>query len=214
MNSRATIFDDPETVGLLRDRPDMLAIADAVRATHRRTGARSRGWLLLVAAAAVVASAAAVIALPGGGAHPATGVTTGGAVGLIPDPVPVSQAVSDATKEFGAPVILPKSPSLDWSADTAGANESWSPSAYPGGPTHLLQVWMSSHGPPHVSIRYAPATDQDPTYSPALIQVWPNANNVQFRQGRLSIWIFTTGDVATLEALAQSILNQAATGSG
>jgi hypothetical protein len=216
MNSGAMIFDDRETLELLRDRPDLLAIADAVRATHRRTGARRRGWLLLAAAAVLVASAAAVIALPRGGAHPPTGVTTGGAVLLMPDPVPVSQAVNDAAKEFGAPVILPNLPFLDWSADTAEASENWSPSAYPGGPTHLQQVWVQDRptGASFVSIGYAPATDQEPTYSPALIQVGPNADNVQFRQGGLSIWIFTTGDVATLKALAQSIIDQAATAGG
>ena len=49
MNSGATIFDDPETVEFLRDRPHLLAIADAVRATQReRTRSALRGKPLLI----------------------------------------------------------------------------------------------------------------------------------------------------------------------
>jgi hypothetical protein len=59
MNSGATIFDDRETVELLRDHPHLLAIADAVRATQRR---QVRAWAsprrLGIAAAAALAAAA------------------------------------------------------------------------------------------------------------------------------------------------------------
>ena len=58
MNHGATILDDRETVDFLRDHPDLLAIADAVRATQG-TGARSRPHRKLVLVAAAVAACAA-----------------------------------------------------------------------------------------------------------------------------------------------------------
>jgi len=59
VNRSATIFDDRETVEFLRDRPHLLAIADAVRATQgRRTRSAHRRKPMFVAAAVVAACAA------------------------------------------------------------------------------------------------------------------------------------------------------------
>ena len=63
MNRGATILDDRETVEFLRDRPELLAIADAVRATQPQPKAIRRRWRPLLAAAAVLAAALAATAL-------------------------------------------------------------------------------------------------------------------------------------------------------
>lgn len=65
MNRGATILDDRETVELLRDRPDLLAIADAVRATQSRPSRYRRPLLLAAAAAAAIGAALAGLALSG-----------------------------------------------------------------------------------------------------------------------------------------------------
>ena len=57
-----TAFSDPETVEVLRDHPDLLAIADAVAATGVRPRRRlPLGRVGLVAAVAAVAVAVALV---------------------------------------------------------------------------------------------------------------------------------------------------------
>lgn len=76
MKSSATILDDRETVEFLAEHPELLAIADAVRATQTREGrAGTRRARLLLAAAAVAALATVcAVVLPGvfggTGTHP------------------------------------------------------------------------------------------------------------------------------------------------
>lgn len=67
MNSGATIFDDQETVELLRGRPHLLAIADAVRATQakRTLPGRPRTLLLVATVATCIAVAAPGIVFSG-----------------------------------------------------------------------------------------------------------------------------------------------------
>lgn len=265
MNSGATIFDDRETVEFLRDRPHLLAIADAVRATQReRTRSTFRRKALLIAAAAALVACAtaaaliAVFAMPGtsshhtaaGGGppqHPATiGVpsTPGTALTLVP----LSKALSSASKSFGVPIILPDTPFLKPSDAGPTATEQWLPSPQPGvqEPVSQLMVQFPS---PYVSITYAPTalTYQGTSYpnaldqyqaeiaqarnpadyqivslsdgTPALVGVSKTGNSIEFRLGKLSIWIWapnnngvpTTVDAADLQALAQSIVDQAAT---
>ena len=262
MTRTSTIFDDRETVDILRERPDLLAIADAVSATLRQPARRfATRRRVVVAAAAVVACAAAVsvAVLTGalGGSNPAGNQANqsvvgsgGGSAMLAPDPVPVSQALSDGAKSFGVPIILPDTSVLKPS-DASDADEQWAPSAYPGGPTHLLQVGVYFYGPPYVSIAYAPTAYQSPTYpnaldqykaemaqgsqpadgrtppaykivylsdgTPALITTGQGGNDIEFRLGPLSINIWapsnngipTTVDSPALQALAQSISDQA-----
>jgi hypothetical protein len=123
VNSGATIFDDRETVELLRDHPHLLAIADAVCATQtRRTALAQRRRPLLVAAAALVAcgtAAALTVALatPSATTHHSHG---GPPYPFpMPPPIPVSldQAQSDMSNQFGVPLVLPD-------ASVLGASES------------------------------------------------------------------------------------------
>ena len=76
MNGGATIFDDRETVELLRDHPQLLAIADAVRATQ---GERTRSARPMVMATIGLIAAAAVgfgvSTLFQGSGHQASGPT-------------------------------------------------------------------------------------------------------------------------------------------
>jgi hypothetical protein len=172
VNSGATIFDDRETVEFLRDRPHLLAIADAVRATQReRTrSALRRKPLLIAAAAALVACATAaaliaVFAVPGTSSHhtavgsgpPEHPIITvnGGTPGNAPGLVPLNKALSSASKSFGVPIILPNTPVLKPSEAGATANEQWLPSPKPGvqEPVSQLTVQFPS---PFVSITYAP----------------------------------------------------------
>jgi hypothetical protein len=75
-----TILDDRETVELLAAQPQLLAIADAVRATQRKEGRAWKPRPHVFAAAAALAGLAAVFAfaLPGAsGGHHARVVSTG-----------------------------------------------------------------------------------------------------------------------------------------
>lgn len=232
MNSGATILDDLETVEVLRDHPHLLAIADAVRATQGERTGTARQTLLLVAAVTALAGAAALIAvlvIPGPRAHnttavgapthPKVTVATSGAPGNAPGPVPLSQALSSASKSFGVPIILPDTSVLKPSDAGAIASEQWLPSPEPGvrEPVSQLTVEFPS---PYVSITYAPTalTDQGKTYpdaldqyqaeiaqtrnpadyqivslsgaTPALIGTTKTGNLLEFRLGTLSIWIW------------------------
>jgi hypothetical protein len=75
VKENGTIFDDRETVELLSEQPELLAIADAIRATR---GGEARAWgpqtrLLLVAAAVASFAAAGALLLTGlSGGHPAS----------------------------------------------------------------------------------------------------------------------------------------------
>lgn len=255
MNGDATIFDDRETVEFLCDHPHLLAIADAVRATQSKptSTARRRSLLVAAAAAAVLAAAATLIAalvIPGARPHhtaagggPPHPITVSGDA---PDgPVPLSQALSSASKSFGVPIILPDTPVLKPSDAGAAASEQWLPSPEPGVHEPVSQVTVQFPSP-GVSITYAPTalTDQgkaypsaldqyhaeiaqatDPTAykivslsgTPALVETGKTGNSIEFRVGVLSISIWapdnngipTTVDPATLQALAQSIVDQA-----
>jgi len=259
----ATIFDDRETVELLRDHPHLLAIADAVRATQgdRARSLRRRKPLLIAAAAAgsaVVAAATAFLLIPGASSHhtaagghpPQHPITVGtpGAPGTAPGPVPLNKALSSASKSFGASIILPNTPVLKPSDAGATANEQWLPSPQPGvqEPVSQLTVQFPS---PSVSITYAPtaltywgshypdalnqyraeiAQARNPSEyqivslsdgTPALIGIGKTGNSLWFRLGKLSIIIWapnnngipTTVDASALQALAQSMVEQAAT---
>ena len=160
--------------------------------------------------------------------------------------VPLSKALSSASKSFGVPIILPDTPLLKPSDAGATANEQWLPSPEPGvqEPVSQLMVQFPSAG---ASITYAPTalTNQGKPYpnaldqyqaeiaqarnpadyqivslsdgTPALIGITKTGNLLQFRLGTLSIWIWapnnngfpTTVDAADLQALAQSMIDQA-----
>ena len=112
MNNGATIFDDRETVELLRDHPHLLAIADAVRATQsgRPSLAHRRKPLLVAAAALVACGTAAAVTISF--ALPSASSPHSPASGTLPPmppaiPVPLAQAQSDALTWFGVPLILP-----------------------------------------------------------------------------------------------------------
>ena len=112
MTSGAAIFDDRETVELLRDHPQLLAIADAVRATQtRRTFLAHRRRPLLVAAAALVACGAAALTIAlavSGGTAQHSGAEPGPVPPMPPEiAVPLDQAQSDMLNRFGVPLILP-----------------------------------------------------------------------------------------------------------
>lgn len=214
----------------------------------------------LPAIAAVGAAVAAVIftgTLGGGATGTLGGVTTAGGGPPHPvtvsgdapgGPIPLSQALSSASKSFGVPIILPDTPLLNASDAGAAASEQWLPSPKPGvkEPVSQLTVEFPS---PYVSITYAPTalTDQGKTYpnaldqyraeiaqatdpaeykivslsdgTPALIGTGTNGNSIEFRLGKLSITIWapnnnggpTTVDASSLQALAQSMVDQAAT---
>lgn len=258
MNSGATIFDDRETVELLCDRPHLLAIADAVRATQgKRKGSALRRTPLLVAAVVACATAAVLIAflvVPGASPHHSTkGVgpshhPTTVAADAPASPVPLSRAMSDASDSFGAPLILPDTPVVRPSDAASTAFEQWCPSATPGADAPLCQVLVEFPSP-YVSIAYSPTAlttgasqyadplDQfhaeiaqatDPaeyqivslTGTPALIKTGKSGNSIEFRNGKVSITMWapsnngipTTVDAASLQALAQSILDQASAG--
>lgn len=259
MNSGATILDDRETVEFLREHPHLLAIADAVRATQSKsTGTARRPLLVAAAAVAVLGAAAALIAFlvvpgashhaaaRGGPTHSTVTVATSGAPGDAIGTVPLSKALSSASKSFGVPIILPDTPLLKPSDAGATANEQWLPSPEPGvqEPVSQLMVQFPSAG---VSITYAPTalTYQGKTYpnaldqyraeiaqarnpadyqivslsdgTPELIGTTKTGNLLEFRLGKLSIWIWapnnngvpTTVDAADLQALAQSMVDQA-----
>jgi hypothetical protein len=258
VNSGATIFDDRETVEFLRDHPHLLAIADAVRATQgEATRSVLRRKPLLVAAAvaacATVAATVAFLAVPNanphhtaaGGGPPHHVVTVSGdAPG---GPIPLSQALSSASKSFGVPIFLPDTSVLKPSDAGAAASEQWLPSPHPGVQEPVSQVTVDFPSP-YVSISYSPtaltsgasqypnALDQyqaeiaqarNPADyqivslsdgTPALISLGPSGNFIEFRLGKLSITIWapnnngipTTVDAATIQALAQSIVDQAA----
>lgn len=214
--------------------------------------ATNRARLLGIAAVAGAAVLVGVFALPGSttprqtatGSGPPPPVTVGGdAPG---GPIPLSQALSSASKSFGVPIILPDTPVLKPSDAGVAASEEWLPSPKPGvqEPVSQLTVQFPS---PLVSITYAPTalTDQGKTYpnaldqyraeiaqaaepseyqivslsdgTPALIETGSNGNSIEFRLGKLSITIWapdnngvpTTVDAATIQALAQSILDRA-----
>jgi hypothetical protein len=120
VNSGATIFDDRETVELLRDHPHLLAIADAVCATQtRRSAFEQHRRPLLVAAAALVAcgTAAALtvaLAIPSATTHHSPGGSHGPHRVQMPPPIPVSldQAQSDMSNQFGASLVLPDTSAL------------------------------------------------------------------------------------------------------
>ncbi len=251
MNSGATIFDDRETVEFLRDRPHLLAIADAVRATQReRTrSALSRKPLLVAAAAVVVcATAAALIAFfavpgartqhSGGGAQPPHRVALAPAT-----PVPLDKAQSDTLDWFGVPLILPDTSVLRPS-DSPTALEQWCAKAPEAPTTPLCQVNVQ-FASPAVGIEYVQTSHTWGAYypdaldqyrreiaqatnpsdyqivsisgTPALIETGKTGNSIEFRLGILSISIWapdnngtpTTVDATTLQALAQSIVDQA-----
>jgi hypothetical protein len=234
VSSGSTIFDDRETVEFLRDHPHLLAIADAVHATQREA-ARSvlrRKPLLVAAAVATCAAVAATVAfltVPNASSHhTAAGgrpphhpvkVATSGAPGEAPGLVPLSKALSSASKSFGVPIVLPDTPVLKPSDAGAIANEQWLPSPQPGvqEPVSQLMVQFPSVG---VSITYAPTalTYQGKTYpnaldqyraeiaqarnpadyqivslsngTPALIGTTKTGNLLEFRLGKLSISIW------------------------
>ena len=161
--------------------------------------------------------------------------------------MPLSKALSSASKSFGVPIILPDTPVLKPSDAAPTASEQWLPSPEPGVQEPVSQV-MVEFPSPYVSISYSPTalTDQGKTYpnaldqyqaeiaqsthpgddqivhlsdgTPALITQGPSGNSIEFRLGKLSITIWapdnngvpTTVDAATLQALAQSIVDQAA----
>ena len=105
MNHGATIFDDRETVELLRDHPHLLAIADAIRATQRR---QTRTWATplrigLAAAALTVAAIGAFLLTANSGTN--SGTKTIGESRIVA-PIPVANAeAADALLPFN--VVLP-----------------------------------------------------------------------------------------------------------
>lgn len=260
MNSGATIVDDRETVELLRDHPHLLAIADAVRATQgertRSALPHKRLWLAVAAAVACAAVAAliAFLAVPGGSSqhraavgHPPHHIVT--VAGDAPaNPLPLSQAQSDALSSFGVPLILPDTSVLSPSDAGSTAFEQWCPSASPGAAAPLCQVQVE-YPSRSLGITYSPTAltsgasqypdplDQyhaeiaqaaDPSEyrivylggTPALAQTGKTGNSIEFRLGKLSITMWapdnngvqTTFDTTTLQALAQSMVDQAGNG--
>ena len=105
MSHGATIFDDRETVELLRDYPHLLAIADAVRATQRR---RARPWgsprrIALAAATLLVAAVGAFVLVTHSGTN-AGRKQIGESLFVAPTPV-ANAAAADALLPFN--VVLP-----------------------------------------------------------------------------------------------------------
>ncbi|MGH3009175.1 MAG: hypothetical protein ACRDLM_07200 [Gaiellaceae bacterium] len=111
MNSGATILEDRETVELLRGRPDLLAIADAVRAGHLRPAtARRRRRTLLLAAATVALVAGvcfSVVLSYGGGLSPGHSVTSGSGGRFEPLSSISVSSVSDAAALLPFRLVLP-----------------------------------------------------------------------------------------------------------
>jgi hypothetical protein len=129
--SGATILDDRETVELLHNRPDLLAIADAVRATQTKSRAAwsHRRRVLAVAAAAAALAAGAIVgglALTGHhaprantGKNAIAGRTSSQGVVMNPRAAPPSMeyplgkgvgrpvSLADAGSALGRPVALP-----------------------------------------------------------------------------------------------------------
>lgn len=159
MTGGATILDDRETVELLCGRPELLAIADAVRATNgRRTrSALRRTQLLVGAAVACTAAAASIVFFGVSGSRPAANgpLPTTIAADAPAGPVPLSRAIRDASSSFGAPLILPDTPVLKPSDAESTAFEQWVPSPAPGVQEPLSQVTVEFSSP-DVSIAYTP----------------------------------------------------------
>lgn len=234
-------------------------VSEVARQSERRSlslpgvPTTNRGKILGIVAVAGAAAVIGVFAVPGtsshhtaaGGGPPHPITVSGDAPG---GPIPLSQALSSASKSFGVPIILPDTPVLKPSDAEAAASEQWLPSPKPGVKEPVSQVTVDFPSP-YVSITYAPTTltDQGKTYAnaldqyhaeiaqatdpaeyqivslsdgtPALIETGTNGNSIEFRLGKLSITIWapnnngvpTTVDAATIQALAQSIVDQAAT---
>lgn len=251
MNGGATIFDDRETVELLRDHPQLLAIADAVRATQGKPTSTARRPLLVAAAAVSVCAVAAVliafVVLPSA-RTPHSGAVQGPGtphhIALAPaNSVPLSQASSDTLKWFGAPLILPDTSVLNSSDVSAALEQSCvKPPEVSTAALCEVNVQFSS---PAVGIEYDQTSHTWGAYypdaldqyqreiaqatspsrlqivsisgTPALIETGDTGNSIEFRLGKLSISIWapdnngipTTVDASTLQAFAQSMLNQA-----
>jgi len=77
MKDGTTIFDDLATVELLSKQPELLAIADAVRATQHPEARARRPWIVLAAATVAALAAVGALALAGAFGGHATHVVAG-----------------------------------------------------------------------------------------------------------------------------------------
>lgn len=135
--------------------------------------------ILVLAAVVLLAGAAALIgvfAVPSPSPqHPVTTLPSAGERAAAE--VPVDQALAEASKSFGVPVVLPDTPLLKPSEADPNASIQWLPSPQPGvkEPVSQLDVQFST-STPFVTIEYAPTdlTPCGPTNAPCST-VYPKA---------------------------------------
>jgi hypothetical protein len=250
VKSGATILDDRETVELLSERPDLLAIADAVRATQSRPGGlgfrRVKGPVLAVVAFAVVTGAVVGgLTLTGHNAPaektahkpPAEKIKSSsggiigpaGAVATLARPLGgFGQQVSLATavSELGGPVTLPDSAQVK----PSDAGAVWAATASSQGESSVsVAVTFPAQG---FIIQYLRPPIPDPLSnfqgfvkdSPGSQVIYLNGGvparaiaqtsdpsswgSIEFVAGGTTILVMGQTDQATLQSVAQSILDR------
>jgi hypothetical protein len=240
VNSNATILDDGETVEFLRDRPDLLAIADAVRATQTRSATRRRlasrrtrvgfGLAAVAAGAAIAAGVALTAQKAASPQHLFRGKslvqpppTLARPLGLTGTKIPLS----DAARTLGGPVVLPNS-SL---ANSSNLGSVWERTV-PGHEYDLAITFPSAgiivqydrpvpYPEPPAEMYQTEARQQPDSMSaidlngvPALAtqqnsdQLGTNFGSIEFVKGGTRIAVLGHYDEATLESIAQSIVEQ------
>lgn len=157
------------------------AYATSQSRTARRLHLRlPASYRVRIAGVAAVAGAAALIgffAVPSSSPQrPVTTVTTIPRAGDLAIPMPISQALSVASKSFGVSVFLPDTSVLKPSDAERGYLQ-WLPASQPGEQTPVSQLDVAfSKSAPAVTVEYAPTgyTPCGPTDEPCST-VYPNA---------------------------------------
>ena len=189
----------------------------------------NRGRILGIVVAASAATLIGLFAVPGSSPHHASTQRAGNAPAT---PFPVG----DASKEFGAPVILPNTSLLQPSDAASTAYEQWCPAPTPGASEPLCQVdvqfpaqaatisysrWPPVSSDPLADYQAQLQTSTDPGKQivylsgiPALLlpkDVTNNGSSIEFMLGKVTITVFARNyDGSQTQELAQSIVDQAA----